>query len=64
MLITNPINCDVCLAISFLNVKNIRPAKIHHQLVKMYGEGVMNKGNVHKWCQLFNGGSIDVYNEA
>jgi hypothetical protein len=24
----------------------------------------MNKGNVHKWCQLFNGGSIDVYNEA
>jgi hypothetical protein len=30
----------------------------------MYGEGVINKGNVHKWCCLFNGGRRDVQNEA
>jgi hypothetical protein len=46
-----------------LNAKSFRPAKIHCQLVEVYGEGVMNKGNVHKWCHLFNGGRTDVHNE-
>jgi hypothetical protein len=47
---------------SFLNMKNSPLAKIRQQPVTMYGEGVMNKGNVHKWCQLFNE-RADVYNE-
>jgi hypothetical protein len=45
-------------------VKNIRPAEINHQLVEMYGEGVMNEGNMHKWCCLFNKGRTDLHNEA
>jgi hypothetical protein len=40
--------------IRFLNAKNICPAKIHLQLVEMYGEGVMNERTVHIWCHLFN----------
>jgi hypothetical protein len=64
MSITNPADWNVCLAIRFLNTKNIRSAKIHHQFVKVYGEGVMNKRNVRKWCHLFNGGRSDVQNEA
>jgi hypothetical protein len=39
-------------------------AEIHRHLVKVYGEGVMNEGNVRKWCRLFNGGRTDVHNEA
>jgi hypothetical protein len=50
--------------IQFLNVKNICPAKIHCQLVEVYGEGIMNDGNVHEWCHLFKGGRTDVHNEA
>jgi hypothetical protein len=51
------------LVIQFFKVKNIHPAKIHHQLVDMYGEGVMNKENVPKWC-WFNGRREDVHNAA
>jgi hypothetical protein len=29
--------------IRFLNVKNIYPAEIHHHLLGLYGEGVMNE---------------------
>jgi hypothetical protein len=42
----------------------INPAKMHWQFIEVYGEGVMNEGNVFKWCHLFNGGKIDVHNEA
>jgi hypothetical protein len=38
-----------------LNAKNIFPANIHHQLVRVYGKGVMNQGNVPEWCGLFTG---------
>jgi hypothetical protein len=50
--------------IRFLNAKNICPTEIHCQFVEVYGEGVMNKGNVRKWCCLFNGGGMDVHNEV
>jgi hypothetical protein len=46
MEITNPADCEVLSVIQFLNAKNIRLAEIQCQLVKVYGEGVMNKGNV------------------
>jgi hypothetical protein len=64
MSITNPANCDVHSVTQFLNAKNIYPAEIHRQLVEEYGKGVMNGGNVHKWCCLFNGGRADVHNKA
>jgi hypothetical protein len=40
MSISNPANCEVRSVIQFLNVKNIRPAEIHCQLAKVYGESV------------------------
>jgi hypothetical protein len=64
MSITNTDDCEVRSVIRFLNMKSIHPAEVHRQLVKVYGEGVMNEGNVHKWCHLFNGGRTDVYNEV
>jgi hypothetical protein len=64
MSITNPTDYEMRSVIQFLNTKNIRPAEILRQLVKVYGEVVMNKGNMCKWCRLFNGGKTDVHNEA
>jgi hypothetical protein len=63
MSITKPTESEVRSVILFLNAKNICPAEIHRQFVKVY-DGVMNEGNVHKWCRLFNGGRTDVHNEA
>jgi hypothetical protein len=63
MSITNSADCEMRLVIQFLNAKNICPAKIHRQLVEVCGDGVMNEGNVRKWCHLFNG-ETDVHNEA
>jgi hypothetical protein len=47
---TNPADREVRSVIPFLNAKNIRLAEIHRQLVEVYGEVVMNEGNVCKWC--------------
>jgi hypothetical protein len=38
--------------ICFFNTKNICPVETHCQLVEMYGEGVMNDGNVRNWCVI------------
>jgi hypothetical protein len=64
MSITNPADCEVHSLIRFLNAKNICPDKIHRQLAKVYGEGVMNERNVCKWCHLFNEERTDAHNEA
>jgi hypothetical protein len=64
MSIANPADCEVHLVIRFFNAKNICPAAIHHQLVEVYWEGVMNEGNVCKWCCLFTGGRADVHNKV
>jgi hypothetical protein len=54
----------VRLVIRFLKVKNIRLAEIYCQLVEVSEEGIMNEGNVHKCCHLYNGGRTDVDNEV
>jgi hypothetical protein len=59
MSIINPADCEVHLVVLFLNAKNICSAKIHHQLVEVYGKSVMNEGNVHKWC--WEGHMCDLY---
>jgi hypothetical protein len=30
----------------------------------MYGDGVMKKGDMRKWCFLFNGGKTDAHIEV
>lgn len=34
-------DCEVRSVIRFLNARNIKPAEIHRQLVKIFGENVM-----------------------
>jgi hypothetical protein len=48
MSITNPAECEVRSVIRFFNWKIIRPAEIYRKLVEVYGESVMNGGNVPK----------------
>ena len=50
-------------AIWFFNAKNIRLEEIHGQIVAMYGEIAVTKGNVRKWCWLFREGTINVHDE-
>jgi hypothetical protein len=45
---TNSANCEVHSVIRFFKIKIICVAEIHHQFVKVSGEGVMNEGNVSK----------------
>jgi hypothetical protein len=49
--IENPATCEVLSVIRFLNPRNVHLAEIHRQIVEVYGEGVMNEGNVRKWWQ-------------
>jgi hypothetical protein len=37
----------------FLHAKGETAAEIHHQLVSVYGEDVMNRQNGAKWCREF-----------
>lgn len=37
--------------------------EIHWQIVEVYSEGAVNKGNVRKLCWLFKEGRINVYDE-
>jgi hypothetical protein len=37
----------------FRNAKNVRLAKIHRGIAEVFGEGALNRGNVRKWCRLF-----------
>jgi hypothetical protein len=52
MLIQNPAKCEVRAVIRFLLMKGETAAEIC-QLVYVYGEDVMNRQNVAKWCREF-----------
>ena len=56
MLTDNPANCELHVVIRFLNAKNVCLAEIHLQHIEVYGDNVMNGGNVCMWCKLFNEG--------
>jgi hypothetical protein len=48
--IQNPAKCEVHAVIRFLHAKGETAAESHRQLVSVYGEDVMNRQNVAKWC--------------
>jgi hypothetical protein len=58
--IEDPAECEVRAVIRVLNAQNVRPIEIYHQLIAVYGEGVMNEPNVRKWCRMFNEGRTNV----
>ncbi|GBM10369.1 hypothetical protein AVEN_169661-1 [Araneus ventricosus] len=62
--IADPADCEVRSVIRFLNAKKVKPAEIHRQLVKIYGENVMTDGMVRKWVRQFNDGRTNVHDEA
>jgi hypothetical protein len=62
VLIQTPIKCVVRAVIRFFHVKG-ETAEIPCQLVSVYGEDVMNKQNLAKWCPEFEAGRSDVHDE-
>jgi hypothetical protein len=61
--IQNPTKCEVRAVIRFRHTKGETTAEIHRQLVSVYGEDVMNRQNVTKWCREFEAGISDVHDE-
>jgi hypothetical protein len=53
VLIQNPARCEVRAVIRFLYAKGETAAEINRQLVSVYGEDVMNRQNMAKWCREF-----------
>jgi len=51
--IQSPAKSEVRSVIRFLNAKGERTAKIHKEIVAVYGN-VMNRQNVTKWCREFS----------
>ncbi|GBM22178.1 Histone-lysine N-methyltransferase SETMAR [Araneus ventricosus] len=62
--IADPADCEVRFVIRFLNVKNVKPAEIHRQLVEIYGENGMIDGMVRQWVRQFNDGRTKVHDES
>ncbi|KAJ4431304.1 hypothetical protein ANN_19901 [Periplaneta americana] len=62
--IDNPADCEVRSVIRFLNARHLKPAEIYRQLKEVYGDTVMNKRNVRKWCEMFNSGRTNVHDET
>ena len=60
--IQSPAKCEVRSVKRFLNSNGERPAKIHKQIVAVYGN-VMNRQNVTKWCREFFEERTDVHDE-
>jgi hypothetical protein len=56
-------NLARCAVIRFLHAKRETAAEIHRNLVSVYGEGVMNRQNVAKWCCEFEAAISDVHDE-
>jgi hypothetical protein len=49
-------NPNTWSVIQILNTKSFHPGEIFKQIVEMYGEGAVYKGNVRKLCRLFKEG--------
>jgi hypothetical protein len=60
MSIPSPAKCEVRAVILFLYAKRETAAEINGQLVSLYGEDVMSRQNMAKWCCKFEAGKSDV----
>jgi len=63
MKIENPSAYEVRSVMRFLIAKKVPLAKLHGTTVALCAEGVVNEGNVKKWCRLFKVGRTNVYDE-
>ena len=62
--ITDPADCEIRAVIPFLNVRNVKPAKIYRQVKDVYGEDAMSEGMVRKWVRMFKEGRTNVHDAA
>jgi hypothetical protein len=61
--IGNHASCEICTVICFLHTKNMSAVEIHLQLCAVYGQNIMNEGNVRQWGRMFKDGRTNVHNE-
>jgi hypothetical protein len=47
----------------FLNAKGETATEIHSKFISVYGEDIMNRQNVAKWCNELESGRMNVYDE-
>ena len=57
-------DCEIRSVIRFLNVRNVLPSEIHHQISQVYGDNAMSDGMVRKLVRMFNEGRENVHDEA
>jgi len=57
-------DCEKRSVIRFLNVRNVLPSEIHHQICHVYGDNAMSDSMVRKWVRMFNEGRENVHDEA
>ena len=50
--------------IRYLCAKGEKPAKIHQELVLVYGESCLDDSSVRRWCRAFKEGKTSIENEA
>jgi len=56
--------CEIRSVIRFLNLRNMLPSEIHHQICQVYGDNAMSDGMVRKWVRMFNERRENVHDEA
>lgn len=61
--IPNPASCEVRSVIRYLLAKENAPFQIFNEMKTVYGDGVMNRTNVYKWCREFKAGRTNVHDE-
>jgi hypothetical protein len=59
--IQNPAKCEVRAVIRFIYERRETGAEIYRQLFSVYGEVVMKRQNVAKWCREFEAGRSDIH---
>jgi hypothetical protein len=62
--IRNPAECEIRAVIRFLHATGETAAEIHRQLISVYGEDVMNRQDMAKWCREIEAGRSDVHDEG
>lgn len=55
--------CEIRAVIRFLTLRNETAASIHRKLVNTYGNQVMSRQHVSKWCRLFKEGRTDTHDD-
>lgn len=55
--------CEIRSVIRYLVAKGKSPSEVFSEIKTVYGEGVMNRTSVFKWCREFKNGRTDVHDE-